>query len=33
MQACSGSTYIVHNASPFPFENPRDEDEVIKPAV
>jgi len=33
MQACSGSTYIVHTASPFPIENPRHEDEVIKPAV
>lgn len=33
MQACSGSTYIVHTASPFPIENPRHEDELIKPAV
>ncbi len=33
MKACSGSTYIVHTASPFPIENPRHEDELIKPAV
>jgi nucleoside-diphosphate-sugar epimerase len=33
MHACSGSTYIVHTASPFPIENPRNEDELIKPAV
>ena len=33
MSACSGSTYIVHTASPFPIENPTHEDELIKPAV
>ncbi len=27
------STYIVHTASPFPIENPKDENVLIKPAV
>ena len=31
--ACEGADYIVHTASPFPLANPRDESEVIKPAV
>ena len=28
-----GSTYIVHTASPFPIEEPKDENVLIKPAV
>ena len=28
-----GSTYIVHTASPFPIEKPKDENVLIKPAV
>ncbi|KAK7090237.1 uncharacterized protein [Littorina saxatilis] len=31
--AVSGMTYVIHVASPFPLENPKHEDEVIKPAV
>lgn len=31
--AMEGSDYIVHTASPFPMEAPRDENVVIKPAV
>ena len=26
-------TYVIHVASPFPLTNPKNEDEVIKPAV
>ena len=33
MAACEGSDYIVHTASPFPLENPKDEQVLIKPAV
>lgn len=33
IQAMEGSTYIVHTASPFPIENPKDENVLIKPAV
>ena len=33
IQAMEGSTYIVHTASPFPIENPKNEDVLIKPAV
>ena len=32
-KACAGSTFIIHTASPFPIESPRNEDELIKPAV
>ena len=28
-----GCTYIVHTASPYPLEEPRDENIIIKPAV
>ncbi|XP_078666927.1 uncharacterized protein LOC144908861 isoform X4 [Branchiostoma floridae x Branchiostoma belcheri] len=28
-----GCTYVIHTASPFPLTNPRNEDDVIKPAV
>jgi dihydroflavonol-4-reductase len=31
--ACEGCTYIVHTASPFPLTPPKNEDELIKPAV
>ena len=33
IQAMEGSTYIVHTASPFPIVAPKDENELIKPAV
>jgi len=33
IQAIEGSTYIVHTASPFPIEEPKDENVLIKPAV
>jgi len=33
MQAIEGSDYVVHTASPFPIVQPKDEDELIKPAV
>ena len=32
MNACTGSTYIIHTASPF-IINSRNEDDLIKPAV
>lgn len=28
-----GATYVLHTASPFPAEEPKDEMEVIRPAV
>ena len=31
--AVKDCTYVIHVASPFPNENPRDEMEVIRPAV
>ena len=31
--AIAGSTYVVHTASPFPLQNPKNEMELIKPAV
>ena len=31
--AIKGMTYVVHTASPFPLESPKDENEVIRPAV
>lgn len=33
IKACEGANYIVHTASPFPMSQPKDENEVIKPAV
>jgi len=33
IKAMEGSTYIVHTASPFPIEKPKDEFVLIKPAV
>lgn len=33
MEAVKDCTYVIHVASPFPNENPRDEMEVIRPAV
>lgn len=33
IKAIEGSTYIVHTASPFPIEKPKDEFVLIKPAV
>ena len=32
-QAIEGSDYVVHTASPFPLAAPKNEDEIIKPAV
>lgn len=32
-EAIAGSTHVVHVASPFPAERPKDEMELIKPAV
>ena len=32
-RAVKDCTYVIHVASPFPAENPRDEMEVIRPAV
>ena len=32
-KAIEGATYVVHTASPFPLANPKNDDEVIKPAV
>lgn len=31
-QAVAGCTYVLHVASPFPIKNPKDPDEVIRPA-
>lgn len=31
-EAMAGCTYVLHVASPFPMQNPKDEDEVIRPA-
>ena len=33
IDACEGSQYIVHTASPFSMQMPKDENELIKPAV
>ena len=33
IKACEGATYIIHTASPFFLENPKDPQTVIKPAV
>lgn len=33
MEACKGSEYIVHVASPFPLAPPEHEDDLVKPAV
>ena len=33
IEALSGSTYVLHVASPFVLEQPKDENELIKPAV
>jgi len=33
IEACKGSDYIVHVASPFPLAPPEHEDDLIKPAV
>ena len=33
IQAVNGCEYVYHTASPFPFDVPRDENEIIKPAV
>lgn len=33
LAAISGCTYVIHTASPFPTNIPRDENELIKPAV
>jgi len=33
INAIAGATYVVHTASPFPLNNPKDEMELIRPAV
>mmetsp|Transcript_1903 Transcript_1903/g.3301 ORF Transcript_1903/g.3301 Transcript_1903/m.3301 type:complete len:156 (+) Transcript_1903:209-676(+) len=33
IKACQGAKYIVHTASPFPLVAPKNEDDVVKPAV
>ena len=33
VEAVTGCKYVMHVASPFPAENPANEDEIIKPAV
>lgn len=33
IEACKDCTYIIHTASPFPIAQPKNEDELIKPAV
>jgi len=33
IEACKGCDFIVHTASPFPLKKPKNEDELIKPAV
>ena len=33
IQAVNGCDYVYHTASPLPFDVPRDENEIIKPAV
>ncbi|XP_071493069.1 uncharacterized protein [Diadema antillarum] len=32
-EAVRGCTHVLHTASPFPSQNPRDDDEILKPAV
>ena len=32
-RAIAGSTYVIHLASPVPFGEPKDEQELIRPAV
>jgi len=31
--ACEGMTYVVHTASPFVLKDPKDHNEIIRPAV
>lgn len=33
INAIEGSDYVVHTASPFPVKPPKNEQELIKPAV
>lgn len=33
IDACQGVDIVVHTASPFPAKAPKNEDELIKPAV
>ena len=33
LPAIQGCTYVIHTASPFPPKDPKNEDEIIKPAV
>merc|ERR1712025_1023599 len=33
LEACSGSDYVVHVASPFPLAPPENDDDLIKPAL
>ena len=33
INAVNGCTYVIHTASPLPLEDPKDENEVIKPAI
>ena len=32
-EAVAGCTYVLHVASPFPTESPKDKNELIRPAV
>lgn len=32
-KAVAGCTYVVHTASPIPFKQPENENDLIKPAV
>jgi len=33
INAIAGATYVIHTASPFPLKDPKDENELIRPAV
>ena len=33
VEACTGCDYVLHVASPFPLAQPKNEDDIIKPAV
>jgi hypothetical protein len=33
INAIAGATYVIHTASPFPLANPKNEQELIGPAV
>ena len=33
IDAMQGATYLIHVASPIPMKDPKDENEIVKPAV